>query len=111
MSYLNGDITLYWQAVGEMDTDYSVFVHLWTGRGLVWGQQTVCRSERHTSDERLWQPGEFWSTDVHVLALPPDLPLGITGLRWACTKVETGLRPRRRRNGDKVTLDKISLAR
>jgi len=102
-------LTLYWQAVGEMDTDYTVFAHLVDGKGTVWGQHdSVPMNGTHPTT--LWQPGEF-VTDAHLLALPPDLPPGDYALEVGLYQVETGLRLAVAGSGDKVTLDKFSLAR
>jgi hypothetical protein len=101
-------LTLYWQALGEMDTDYTVFVHLVDGSGTVRGQHdsTPMNGAYPTT---LWQPGEF-VTDAHTLALPPDLPPGDYGLEVGLYQVETGQRLAVAGNGDKVMLDKISVA-
>jgi hypothetical protein len=100
---------LYWQAVGEMDTDYTVFVHLVDGNGTVWGQDDSAPMNG-TYPTTLWQPGEF-VTDAHQLTLPPDLPPGDYGLEVGMYQVETGLRLAVAGSGNKITLDKISLAR
>ena len=102
-------LTLYWQAVGEMDTDYTVFVHLVDGNGTVWGQHDSVPMNG-TYPTTLWQPGEF-VTDAHQLTLPPDLPPGDYELEVGLYQVETGLRLAVAGSGDKITLDKISLAR
>jgi len=102
-------LTLYWQAVGEMDTDYTVFVHLVDGNGTVWGQDDSAPMNG-TYPTTLWQPGEF-VTDAHQLTLPPDLPPGDYGLEVGMYQVETGLRLAVAGGGNKITLDKISLAR
>jgi hypothetical protein len=102
-------LTLYWQAVGEMDTDYTVFVHLVDGNGTVWGQHDSVPMNG-TYPTTLWQPGEF-VTDAHPLTLPPGLPPGDYRLEVGMYQVETGLRLAVAGSGDKITLDKISLAR
>jgi hypothetical protein len=102
-------LTLYWQAVGEMDTDYTVFVHLVDGNGTVWGQHDSVPMNG-TYPTTLWQPGEF-VTDAHPLTLPPDLPPGDYRLEVGMYQVETGLRLAVAGSGDKIALDKISLAR
>ncbi len=102
-------LTMYWQALGEMDTDYTVFVHWVDGSGTVRGQHdsTPVNGAYPTT---LWQPGEYVA-DAHTLTLPSDLPPGDYGLEVGLYQVETGQRLAVAGNGDKVTLDKISVTR
>ncbi len=102
-------LTLYWQALGEMDTDYTVFVHLVDGNGTERGQHDSM-PVNGAYPTTLWQPGEF-VTDAHTLALPPDLPPDDYGLEVGLYQVETGRRLAVAGNGDKVTLDKVRVTR
>ena len=67
------DVTLYWQAQGELDIDYQVFVHLLKLDGSI-----VAQSDK-------LNPGDFptgrWPTeryvrDPHQISLPDTLPQG-----------------------------------
>ena len=100
-------LTLYWQALGEMDTDYTVFVHLVDRNGTVRGQHDSMPMNG-AYPTTLWQPGEF-VTDTHTLGLPSDLPPGDYVLEVGLYQVETGARLAVPVNGDEVTLDKISV--
>jgi hypothetical protein len=102
-------LTLVWQALGEMDTDYTVFVHLVDGNGTQRGQHDSMPMNG-AYPTTLWQPGEF-VTDAHMLTLPPDLPPGDYGLEVGLYQVETGQRLAAAGNGDKVTLDKVRVTR
>ena len=67
-------VTLYWQALEDMDIPYTVFVHLLDAKGEVAAGHDgvpVSGSRPTTS----WVPGEF-ITDRHELSLPADLPPG-----------------------------------
>ncbi len=64
-------VTLYWQALADMDIPYTVFVHLLDAKGEVAAGhdgQPVSGARPTTS----WVPGEF-ITDRHDLSLPADL--------------------------------------
>jgi hypothetical protein len=67
-------VTLYWQALAEMDIPYTVFVHL-----LGPDQQVVAGHDGEpvggTRPTTGWVPGEF-VTDQHEVPIPADLPGG-----------------------------------
>jgi hypothetical protein len=67
-------LTLYWQALAEIDEDYTVFTHLLGEDGKIWGQMDSqpVRGRRPTST---WQPGEVIIDHYHILPLP-DVPPG-----------------------------------
>jgi len=67
-------VTLYWQALAEMDVPYTVFVHLLGPDGqVVTGHDgEPVSGTRPTTG---WVPGEF-ITDLHELLIPADLPPG-----------------------------------
>jgi len=67
-------VTLYWQALADMDVPYSVFVHLMgdSGQVVAGHDGEPVRATRPTSG---WVPGEFL-TDPHDIAIPEDLPSG-----------------------------------
>jgi hypothetical protein len=67
-------LKLVWQALGEINQAYKVFVHLFGPDG-----QLVTQSDavpvNWTRPTSGWQPGEY-VTDAHTLNLSPDLPAG-----------------------------------
>jgi hypothetical protein len=67
-------VTLYWQALADMDIAYTVFVHLLgaDGQVLVGHDSEPVLGMRPTTG---WVPGEFVA-DRHDLSLPADLPAG-----------------------------------
>ncbi len=67
-------LTLYWQALTEMDTPYTVFVHLLDAEGrVVTGHDgEPVDGTRPTTG---WVPGEYIA-DAHTLLIPADLPPG-----------------------------------
>ncbi len=67
-------LTLYWQAEGEMSTDYTVFTHLIDEEGDIWGQMD---SQPLGGD----YPTSFWDVgevieDEYILAINEDAPAG-----------------------------------
>jgi hypothetical protein len=80
-------VTLYWQALAEMKTDYTVFVQLLNDAGQVVAQadsQPLAGAAPTTT----WLSGEIL-TDPYTLTLPANLPPGgyrlIGGLYDAAT--------------------------
>jgi hypothetical protein len=67
-------VTLYWQAVGEMQTGYTVFVHLLDGEGKLRAQHDgpPAGGDWPTT---AWTPGEI-VRDEHSLTVPADVPPG-----------------------------------
>jgi hypothetical protein len=67
-------LTLYWQALAPMETDYTVFVHLLDASGAVRAQRDAppLDGDYPTS---LWDEGEVVK-DPHAIPLPPDLSPG-----------------------------------
>jgi hypothetical protein len=65
-------LTLYWQALRPMDTDYTVFVHVVDPEGTIWGQSDAMpvQSEKPTSS---WQTGEI-VVDEHQLKIDLEGP-------------------------------------
>ena len=67
-------VTLYWQALSDMDIGYTVFVHLLNANGeMVAGQDSEPVSA--TRPTTGWVPGEF-VTDRHDIIVPAELPVG-----------------------------------
>ena len=67
-------VTLYWQALAEMDIGYTAFVHLLDANGeMVAGHDS--EPVAGTRPTNGWVPGEF-VTDRHDITIPADLPQG-----------------------------------
>ena len=102
-------ITLWWQALAEMDRDYSVFVHAVDHGGRIWAQhdQLLLRDGRGTST---WKPGEI-VTQLHGLELPANAPPDEYAVRTGMYYWETGERlPVWDERGRRVADDAIHLA-
>jgi 4-amino-4-deoxy-L-arabinose transferase-like glycosyltransferase len=68
-------VSLYWEPLHPLETDYHSFVHLLDAE-----RQVVAQSDQQPGGAyypaSLWQPGERLRDD-HLLALPADLPVGV----------------------------------
>ncbi|HEC35257.1 MAG TPA: hypothetical protein ENI39_01840 [Anaerolineae bacterium] len=83
-------LTLYWRALMEMETSYTVFVHLLGPDGETAAQHDGVPAAG-SYPTTLWVTGEV-VTDPHVLVLPADLPPGTHTLEVGMYVVETGQR-------------------
>ena len=83
-------LPLYWRARTELDTSYTVFVHLVGEDGTIWAQQDSIphRGEWPTTG---WMQEEV-ITDEHDLTISPDTPAGVYHLIAGMYRVETGER-------------------
>jgi hypothetical protein len=77
-------LTLYWQALAETETDYTVFVHLLDGQGQIAAQRDVQPNDG-AYPTSLWAAGEYVSDDH-----PFTLPSGTYGLEVGLYLPETG---------------------
>ncbi|MGC9469106.1 MAG: hypothetical protein ACP5HS_10980, partial [Anaerolineae bacterium] len=73
-------VTLYWQAVAEMDEDYVVFLHLEESEDGALVAQVDEMPREGTYPTSLWMQGEVIS-DVHTMTLPQDLRVASSGYR------------------------------
>jgi mannosyltransferase len=95
-------IMLYWQAIAEMKTDYTVFVQLLDDAGQVVAQvdsQPLAGAAPTTT----WFPGEIL-TDPYTLTLPANLPPGGYRLIGGLYDAATGARLPVTAGGDFVEL-------
>jgi hypothetical protein len=68
-------VSLYWEALRPLEMNYHSFVHLLDAEGQVVAQSDQQPGGVHYPAS-LWQLGERLRDD-HLLALPPDLPVGV----------------------------------
>jgi hypothetical protein len=80
-------VVLYWQSLGTMDTDYTVFVHL-RDSGNVTRAAADHRPFEGVVPTTRWIPGGVVK-DVAWLELPPDLPVGDYRLWVGLYRVDT----------------------
>ncbi len=86
----NLHLTLFWEAVAEMDEDYTVFVHLVDEEGRIWGQkdsQPVSGFYPTTN----WKQGEI-VRDQYDIAIPAETPSGWYRLALGMYLAQTGER-------------------
>jgi len=83
-------LTLFWQALGEMDEDYTVFTHLVDGEGHIWGQRDNPPVDGFHSTA-VWKAGEI-VRDQYDLGILPDAPPGQYQIEVGMYLAETGER-------------------
>jgi len=83
-------LTLYWQALKEMEKDYTVFVHVVDEEGTVWGQwdSQPVSGERPTSS---WERGEVIE-DAYKISIDVEGPREGYRIKVGMYLVETGER-------------------
>lgn len=102
------DVTLWWQALGDMDKDYTVFIHIVDRDGHIWAQEdrVLQHGDYPTST---WLVGET-VTDEYELALAPDTPPGDYIVKAGIYYWQTGERlPVWDENGERVEGDAVFL--
>ncbi|MGD8806640.1 MAG: glycosyltransferase family 39 protein, partial [Chloroflexota bacterium] len=65
-------VTLYWQALGPIERNYQVFVHLYDGE--LWAQHDGAPACAIWPTTR-WEPGQIVA-DPHIVKLPAEMPDG-----------------------------------
>jgi hypothetical protein len=93
-------LTLYWRALTEMDTSYTVFTHLLGPDGQIVAQQDN-PPVKGTYPTALWLPGEI-IIDPYALSIPADLQPGDYAIQVGFYVAENGLRL-----SDPVRLDTV----
>jgi hypothetical protein len=102
-------LTLTWRALGEMETDYTVFTHLLAPDGSMTGQRDAQPVEGRYPTS-LWLPGEVVS-DVYEISVRPDAASGEHRLEVGMYVAEAGTRlPIEGSPGDAVILQAVSVA-
>jgi hypothetical protein len=83
-------LTLYWQALKEMEKDYTVFVHVIDEEGTVWGQwdSQPVSGERPTSS---WERGEVIE-DTYKISIDAEGPREGYQIKVGMYLAETGER-------------------
>jgi hypothetical protein len=69
------DLTLAWQAIGESDRAYSVFVHLVDNQGSIFGQRDQVPGQG-AYPTTSWVEGEYL-IDYYAFPIYPDTPAGV----------------------------------
>lgn len=80
-------LTLYWEALAEMDEDYTVFAQVLGGDHRIWAQKDSWPQDG-AAPTSSWQPGQV-IVDRYELALAPDTPAGVYQLQVGLYLSET----------------------
>jgi hypothetical protein len=104
-------LTLYWQALGKIEEDYTVFTHLLDSEGRL----RVQKDNPPVSGllpTSAWEVGEFIQ-DRYILSLAPDVPPGEYQLEIGMYQLETGQRLEVREGpeeeGDRILLGAVEV--
>jgi hypothetical protein len=100
-------LTLYWQALTEMDENYTVFTHLLASDGSTTGQQDS-HPINGTYPTSLWVTGEV-VTDVYEIPIRTDAVPGAHRLKVGMYVAETGNRLSTDTPDDAVVLQTVTL--
>ena len=84
------ELTLYWEALGEMERSYTVFVHLLDERKRIWGQKDTIPGGGSMPTTG-WVEGEV-ITDGYELAVHSEAPAGAYLIEVGMYLAETGER-------------------
>jgi 4-amino-4-deoxy-L-arabinose transferase-like glycosyltransferase len=86
-------LTLYWEALAEMDRDYTVFTHVIGERDRIWAQ-VDSQPQEGAAPTSTWSQGQVLM-DEHHLLIEPDTPPDVydieVGLYLAATGERLGL--------------------
>ena len=84
------NLTLFWQALNQIDHSYTVFVHLLSADGHVLAQQDSPLGGG-ASPTSSWMPGEY-ITDTYQVPVKPDIPAGEYRVEIGMYDSATGVR-------------------
>jgi hypothetical protein len=103
-------LTLYWQALAEMETSYTVFVHLLDAQNRTWGQ-TDNLPVGGTHPTTSWLSGEV-VIDKYELVVDATAPAGEYQIEVGMYDLETMLRlPANDEQGNPLPSDRILLGK
>jgi len=102
-------LTLYWKALSEMETSYTVFIHLLDSEDKIWGQRDSLPGNGALPTTG-WLPGEF-IMDEYEIPVQPDAPPGQYVIEIGMYQAETGQRLPILEQGREVVDDRILLGR
>lgn len=100
-------VTLWWKALALMDTSYTAFVHLLDGFGQVRASADAIPGNGDLPTTG-WIEDEY-ITDVHIIALPADLPAGAYQIEIGLYDPTTGARLKTAAGQDFVILTAIKI--
>jgi len=102
-------LTLYWEALSEMDENYTVFTHVLGEEDRIWAQEDSWPQDGN-SPTSTWKRGQVIE-DHYELTLHPETPMGVYELEIGWYLAETGQRLRVLGKGGFVQGDRVLLTR
>lgn len=83
-------LTLYWKALAEMDTSYTIFIHILDAESKIWGQRDSVPGNGSLPTTG-WLPGEVIA-DAYKVPIQPEAPPGSYVIEIGMYRAETGQR-------------------
>jgi len=83
-------LTLYWEALAEMERDYTVFTHVIGERDRIWAQ-VDSQPQGGAAATSTWSRGQVLTDEYHLL-VEPDTPPGVYGIEVGLYLAATGER-------------------
>lgn len=83
-------LVLFWQALAEIDRDYTVFTHLIEDNGAIWGQKDAWPVDGSYPTSQ-WAQGDIVE-DPYEIEISPEIPSGDYRLEVGMYLLETGER-------------------
>ena len=100
-------LTLYWKSLAQMDTPYSVFVHLLDGKGSLLSSADSMPGGGDLPTTG-WIENEY-ITDTHAFTLPPDLSSGGYPIEIGLYDPASGVRLTTADGKDRVILTSVNV--
>ena len=102
-------LTLYWEALAEMEENYTVFTHVLGEGARIWAQRDSWPQGGRLPTSA-WHRGQIVE-DHYELVLDPETPIGVYELEIGWYLAETGRRLRVLGKGGFVESDRVLLSR
>jgi len=102
-------LTLYWQALAEMEENYTVFTHVLGEENRIWAQHDNWPKDGNAPTST-WEPGQTIA-DEHELAIYTDTPPNVYDVEIGLYLAETGGRLRIVGQGGRLLDDRVLLSK
>jgi len=102
-------LTLYWQALGKIEEDYTVFTHVLGKENRIWAQKDSW-PKNGDAPTSTWEPGQTIA-DEYALTIYPDTPPDVYDVEIGLYLAATGDRLRIVGQGGRLLDDRVLLSK
>ncbi len=102
-------LTLYWQALGKIEEDYTVFTHVLGKEDRIWAQKDSW-PKNGAAPTSTWEPGQTIA-DEYALTIYPDTPPDVYDVEIGLYLAATGDRLRIVGQGGRLLDDRVLLSK